>query len=139
MGKKDRLRFEQTGKVFRNGELVDAPKVREFSVAQRERMQKAGQKELQSMGTSNQIKVLRDSLHEGRLKPDKLRKALEDNAYKEMKKGADKLRKKGKPVTVDALLEDYDKDKDFQQLADEVGLDRTWFVVLAEKEALNEN
>lgn len=139
MGKRDRMRFEQTGKVFRDGELRDAPKTREVSVAERERMQRVGQRELQSMSTDNQIKVLRDSLHEGRLKPDKLRKALEDNAYEEMRKGADKLHKKGKPVTVVALLEEYHKDKDFQQLATEVGLDEAWFVALAEKETVNEN
>lgn len=139
MGKEDRLRFEQTGKVFRNGGLVDAPKAREVSDAERERMQRAGQKELQSMNTGNQIKVLRDSLHGGQLKPDKLRKALEDNAYKEMRKGVQKLHKKGKPVTVDALLEEYNKDEAFQQLADEVGLGRVWFVALAEREMLSEN
>jgi len=137
MGKKDRERFGQTGKVFRNGEIVDAPKVREVSDVERERMQRVGFKVLQAMGTGNQIKVLRDSLHQGRLKPDKLREALEDNAYKEMRKGADKLRKKGKPATVGALLEEYHKNKDFGELATEVGLDEAWFVALAEKEILS--
>lgn len=139
MGKKDRERSEQTGKVFRNGKLVDVPVVREVSDAERGRMQQRGLKVLLTMDTSNQIKVLHDSLHQGRLKPDKLRKSLEDNACKEMRKGADKLRRKGKPVTVDALLEEYHKDKDFQKLASEVGLDEAWFVALAEKEIASEN
>ena len=139
MSKKDRVRAEQTGKVFRNGGLVDAPKARKVSDAERERMQRVGYDKLQAMSTGNQIQVLRDSLHQGRLKPDKLRKALEDNAYKEMRKGADKLRKKGKPMTADALLEEYHKDKDFQELANEVGLDEAWFIALAEKEIASEN
>lgn len=139
MGKRDRLRFGQTGKVFRGGTLVDAPKVREISDAERERMRKAGYDKLQSMGTDNQIKVLRDSLYEGRLKPEKLRKALEDNACYEMRKGAEKLRKKGKVVTVDALLEEYHGSGEFRDLATQVGLDEAWFVALAEKEIVSEN
>ena len=139
MSRQDRERFKQTGKVFRNGALVDAPvvdapKVREVSDADRDRMQRVGYNTLKTMSTSNQIEVLRDSLHQGRLSSSKLRKALEDNAYKEMRKGADKLRKKNKPVTVDVLLEEYRKDRDFRELAAEVGLDEAWFIALAEKE-----
>ncbi len=51
MSKQDRVRAEQTGRVFRNGELVDAPKVHEVSDAERERMQRAGYDNLQSMDT----------------------------------------------------------------------------------------
>ena len=139
MSKRDRMRAEQTGKVFRNGEEVEAPIVREVSDAERKRMQQRGEDELQKMGTDNQIKVLRDSLHEGLLKPGKLREALMDNAYKEMRKGADKLRKKGKPVTVDNLLEEYRKNEEFRELATEVRLDEAWFIALAEKEIAGEN
>ncbi len=133
MSKRDKERFEQTGKVFRNGELVN------ISEAERKRMHRAGYNALQAMGTGNQIKVLRDSLHQGRLKSSKLRKTLEDNAHVEMRKGANKLHKKKEPVTVDALLREYRKDSDFRELASEVGLDEAWFIALAEKEIPNEN
>ena len=131
--RKDRERFEQTGKVFRNGKTVSV------SDADRDRMQRVGYNVLQAMSTGNQIKVLRDSLHQGRLSSGELRKTLEDNAYKEMRKGVDKLRKKNKPVTVDVLLDEYQKDKDFRELAAEVGLNEAWFVALAEKECENED
>jgi len=133
MGKRDRERFEQTGKVFRNGEMVN------ISDVDRERIHRKGYSALQAMSTSNQIKVLRDSLHQGLLKPDKLRKTLENNAYKEMRKGADKLRKKNKLVTADTLLKDYYESDDFRKLAAEVGLDEAWFIALAEKECESEN
>ena len=139
MSKRDRMRAEQTCKVFRNGEMVDAPIVHEVSDAERKRMQQRGEDELQKMGTDNQIKVLRDSLHEGLLKPDKLRRALMDNARKEMRKGGDKLRKKGEPITVDVLLEEYHGNNDFQELATEIGLNEAWFSGLAEKEIAGEN
>lgn len=134
MGKRDRERFEQTGKVFRGGVLVDMSKANQISDEDRGRMRQRGYSALQAMDTGNQIKVLRDSLHLGKLSPAKLRKALEDNAHKEMRKGADKLRKKGKPVTVNALLEEYRKDRDFRELAIEVGLNEEWFIALANKE-----
>lgn len=134
MGKKDRERFEQTGKVFRGGVMVSISEANRISDADRERIHQRGYNALQALNTSNQIKVLRDSLHLGKLSPGKLRKALEDNAHKEMQKGADKLRKKGKPVTVDTLLEEYHKDRDFQELATEVGLNEEWFIALANKE-----
>ena len=139
MSKRDRERTQQTGRVFRSGEMVSVPKGREVSDADRERMQQVGHNTLQAMRTNDQIKVLRDSLHQGRLSPSKLRKALDDNAHKEMRKGADKLRKKGNPVTVDVLLKEYHKDRDFRELATEVGLDEAWFVALAKKEILNAN
>ena len=136
MGKRDRERFASTGMVYRNGVLVDAAKTRDVSEADRERMQKVGYNALQAMNTGNQVKVARDSLRQGKLSPGMLRKALEDNAPKEMKKGADKLRKKGKAVTIDALLEEYRNDRDFRELATEVGLDEAWFIALAEKECV---
>jgi len=131
MGRKDRERVQQTGKAHRGGSVVtvkDIPKV------EQDRMQRVGESALQAMNTGNQVKVLRDSLHLGKLSRGKLRKTLEDNAPKEMRKGAEKLRKKNKPVTVDALLEEYRKDTAFKALAEEVGLDEAWFIALAEKE-----
>ena len=136
MGRKDRDRFEKTGKVFRDGVLVAV--TREVSDSDRERMQRVGNKSLQSMGTNKQVKVLHDSLLQGRLGQDKLRKEIETNAHKEMRKGADKLRKKGKVVTVDALLEEYRKETAFRELASKVGLGEEWFIDLAEKECSNE-
>lgn len=129
MSKKDRERATQTGMVFRDGQLVDAKSI--------QRMQKIGVRVLERLGTKNQIKVLRDSLHTGRITADKLRKELEENAYKEMSKGARKLAKKHKDVTVDALLKEYRDDENFQALADEVGLTEEFFVGVAEAECRN--
>ena len=63
-----------------------------------------------------------------------MRESLKDNAGKEMRKGAVKLNKKGKIPTVELLLEEYNKDIEFQRLAAEVGLDAKWFTDLAESE-----
>jgi len=133
MGKRDRERFAQTGKVHRNGQIMD------ISETQKRVLVRAGTKGLQAMNTGNQIKTLSDSLHSGRLSPAKLCEALVDNAHREMKKGADKLRKQGKAVTVEALLEEYHKDISFQGLADEVGLTEQYFANLAKGELTNEN
>lgn len=129
MSKKDRERAAQTGMVFRDGQLVDAKSV--------QRMQKTGVRLLERLGTRDQIKVLRDSLHTGRITAGKLKKELESNAYKEMEKGARKLAKKHKDVTVDALLKEYRDDKNFQSLADEVGLTEEFFIGVAETECRN--
>lgn len=131
MGRRDRERFQQTGKVFRGGSMVDVKGIPEKT---HERMQNVGESALQAMSTGNQVKVLRDSLYQGRLSPGKLRRTLEANAPKEMRKGADKLRKKNKPVTVDALLEEYRRDMAFKALAEEVGLPESYFIALAERE-----
>lgn len=106
----------------------------EAPISQRngDRMQKARVATLQRSSTAKQVGFLADSLHSGRLTARELRRALENNAYIEMRKGAEKLVKKKKAVTVDALLKEYRKDKAFQQLAAEVGLDEAWFVKLAE-------
>lgn len=131
MGRRDRERFEQTGKVHRGGSLVD---VKDIPRDTHERMQNVGERALQAMDTGNQVKILRDSLHLGRLSPGKLRRTLEAKAPKEMRKGADKLRRKNKPVTVDALLEEYRRDTAFKALAEEVGLAESYFIELAERE-----
>ncbi len=86
---------------------------------------------LESFSTSNQIKVLADSLHSGRLSSSELKEALVNNARKEMLKGVKKLMKRKKIPTVDLLLEEYRADKAFQDLANEVGLDEGWFMGLA--------
>lgn len=99
-----------------------------------ERVKNTAVHSLQRFSTSNQIKFLADSMHQGRLPASQLRDALKSNARKEMHKGAEKLAKKKKEVTVDKLLEEYRKDKEFQKLADEVGLDEAFFIRLAELE-----
>ncbi len=130
MGRRDRERRER---IQAGLEEPIAPH-RTVTEEDRNRIHKVGYSVLRAMNTSNQVKVLRESLRLNKLSPDRLRKALEDNAGREMQKGANKLRKRSKPVTVDALLEKYHKDVGFQELAAEVGLDEAWFTALAEKE-----
>lgn len=89
---------------------------------------------LQKASTNNQVKVLMESLDTGRLKESKLRNVLKKNAYKEMRKGAELLVEKGKTPTVDLLMEDYWKEKEFRKLASRVGLDSAWFTKIAEDE-----
>ena len=136
MSNKDRKRAETTGLVFRDGKYVDATEARELSDKEKATIHQVGYSAMQAMGTGNQVKLLRDSLRLGKLSPAKLRDALENNAPKEMRKGAEKLRKQGKPVTVDALMTEYRKDRDFRELAAEVGLDENWFIELAKKECV---
>lgn len=138
MGKRDRVRFEQTGQVFRDGRLVNAVKARDVSFEEMSRMRRVGHDALQALGTGNQVKILRDALHQGRLSPGKLRKTLMDNAPREMRKATDKMRGHKKAVTIDALLGEYRKDRDFRELASEVGLDKAYFINLAKKEMADE-
>jgi len=51
-----------------------------------------------------------------------------------MRKGVERLVKEGKTPTVELLLEDYRREKSFQRLAASVGLDKQWFINLAESE-----
>jgi hypothetical protein len=89
---------------------------------------------LQRQSTDKQIDFLNTAVGEGRLKQSKLRDQLEKNAPIEMRKGIEKLIKKGKVPTVDLLLEEYRREKSFQKLAGSVGLDEAWFIKLAEDE-----
>ena len=89
---------------------------------------------LQHQSTDKQVDFLGGAIAEGRLSHSKLRQTLEANAPKEMRKGIEKLVKKGKVPTVDLLLEDYRKSKSFQKLADSAGLTAEWFIKLAEDE-----
>jgi hypothetical protein len=123
--RKDRERAEK-GLLFRDGKLVD-PKVAD-------KMRSVGAAALKAMPTVNQIGVLANRLHSGKMSHDQLRKALEGGAPSEMRKGADKLIRQNKVLSVDALLEEYHNDKEFQALAAEVGLDESYFVNLAEQE-----
>lgn len=129
MGKKSREAREQAeagGQVFRDGQWVDAGKI--------EKMQERGVGKLKKMSTGGQVGVLSESLRTGKLSADELRYELETNAKKEMRKGAEKFRRKGKAVTVENLLEDYYEHEDFRELAASVGLDEAWFIKLAEEE-----
>jgi hypothetical protein len=82
--------------------------------------------------TDTQVGILSESLANGKLQNSKLRQTLEQHAPIEMRKGIEKLIKKGKTPTVDLLLEEYRGSKSFQKLALSVGLDEAWFVKLAE-------
>jgi hypothetical protein len=99
-----------------------------------ERARQAGVAALKAQSTSNQVKAMAAALHSGRLSQEKLRGAMEDGAPGEMSKGADKLIKQNKVLSVDALLEEYHNDKGFQELAAEVGLAESYFINLAEQE-----
>jgi hypothetical protein len=103
----------------------------------REQVVKAGVAVVQHYSTPKQTQFLAESLHSGKLSPARLRGALEDNAPVEIHKGANKIINKGKQVTVDLLLDEYNKDVVFQNLAAEAGLDRQWFTNLAERETAN--
>jgi hypothetical protein len=102
-----------------------------------EALMASGVKVLQALSTNKQVDVLNASIGTGKLKSGKLRETLENKAPHEMRKGVQKLIKKHKPLTVDNLLEEYRKDKPFQQLANSVGLDEQWFINLAEQEIEN--
>ena len=79
----------------------------------------------------------------GKAKGNILRDTLEQQTPGEMHKGAEKLRKEGKPVTVDNLLRDgknpdrYYNNPKFMQLAKNAGLDESYFIGVAEKECEN--
>jgi len=90
--------------------------------------------EIKSKPTETQIGILSEAIEDNHLKSSLLRKTLEKNAPVEMRKGVEKLVKKGKTPTVDLLLEEYRGSKSFQKLALGVGLDEAWFVKLAEDE-----
>jgi hypothetical protein len=126
MGRRDR---ERIARILLGKEKPIADKVRE-------KMNRVAVSTLQNYSTSNQVKFLADSLHSGKLAPSKLRKSLEVNAHKEMSKGADKIIKSGKKLTMEFLLDEYYKDTEFRKLATEVGLDEAWFVALAETELI---
>ena len=131
MGSQNRKRAQATGKVFRDGHLVDQKKIPTFAI---KGAIKAGIAALKHESTPNQIQALSDSTRTGGLSPSRLRRALEDNAPKEMRKGDAKLAKKGTQPTVDLLLEEYRADQGFQNMAANVGLDESWFIKLAEAE-----
>jgi hypothetical protein len=90
--------------------------------------------EIQSKPTETQIGILSEAIEDNHLQSSLLRRTLEKNAPIEMRKGVEKLVKKGKIPTVDLLLEEYHGSESFQKLASSVGLGEAWFVKLAEDE-----
>lgn len=130
MGSHDKKRFEETGMVFRDGKLVPAKTI--------ERVQRVaetvGVATLKRYSTNKQVRFLADALHTGRLSPGELQDSLKENARKEMRRGITKQAKHGVTPTVDTLLKEYREDADFRKLAEEVGLDETWFMNLAKTE-----
>lgn len=120
-------------------EGIDA--VKEYanrSQANRASVVSTGVKAVQAGSTNSQVSFLNQALTEGRLSEHKLRDELKKNAVKEMAKGAAKLRKQKKPVTVDNLLEEYRRPDNagFRALAARVDLSEAWFVQLATEETL---
>ena len=97
----------------------------------------AGVAALKRFSTNKQIQVLSDALHENRITVQDLYKQLSDNAPAEMHKGALKLMVRKKPVTVDALMEEYRDNEALQTLCKEVGLFASFFQGLAEIEVVN--
>ena len=124
MGRRDR---ERIARIRAGEELAISPQTRD-------RATQVGVSTVKRLSADKQVQFLANSLHSGHMTPASLRKALEENAPVEMCRGADKLIKKNRPVTVEALLEDYHKDALFRATAAEVGLDEMWFTTLAEKE-----
>ena len=90
--------------------------------------------EVQVRDTDGQVRFLADALRKGHLSPGKLKATLENNAYREMAKGAKKLAGEGNALTVDLLLAEYREATALRELAASVGLDEEWFVALAEAE-----
>lgn len=122
MGKRNRERIER----------ILVGKEQPISASSRRKIVQAGIQHVQSSSTSSQVQFLANSLHSGRLSDRNLHRELAKNAHKEMVKGVAKLTRANKPVTVGSLLAEYDSEPNFQALATEVGLDRAWFIALAE-------
>lgn len=99
-----------------------------------EKARKDAVSEVQARDVGGQVRFLADALRKGHLSPGKLKVTLENNAYREMAKGAKKFASEGKALTVDLLLAEYREDTAFGDLAASVGLDEQWFVALAEAE-----
>ena len=90
--------------------------------------------QIQSQSTSSQVGFLIHALDSGRLTPEKLVKAIKDKAPSEMAKGAKKIVKQGRTPTVDELMRETRKDKEFIRLVKRVGIDENYFIKLAEVE-----
>ncbi len=103
-------------------------------LAKKDQILSNGVQNIQKAPLDTQIKFL------GKAKGGILRNAMEQQAPGEMHKGAERLRREGKPVTVDNLLRDgnnpdsYYNSPGFRKLAENAGLDEAWFVALAAKE-----
>ena len=121
MGRRDRERIQR---------ILDGKE----QPVQHEKLAGTGVSILKHQSTNKQVDFLGGAIAEGRLSQSKLRDTLEKNAPKEMRKGIEKLVKKGKVPTVDLLLEDYRRNQSFQKLASSVGLTEEWFIKLAENE-----
>lgn len=124
MGRRDRERLQR----------ILSGEEKSISEQKRGELAKTAVSILQRESTDKQVSFLQGAIGEGRLKQSKLRQTLEANAPKEMRKGIEKLVKKGKIPTVDLLLEEYRREKSFQKLAGGVGLTEEWFIRLAENE-----
>ena len=124
MGRRNRLRV---ARIMAGEEVA-------ISARNRDRIKGAGVSFLQKQSTSKQVRFLSESLDSGSLTLASLKKAVGDNTPDQMKKGAEKLAKKKKAVTVDALMKEIREEKGFLELMARVGLDEQWFVSRAEAE-----
>lgn len=113
---------------------VHAAKVLARNERAREQVSGVAVSALKKKSTKSQIEFLSESLGMGELSSSKLRKAFVQNAPKEMRKGAERLIKKGITPTVDLLMGDYRKESKFRELTARLGLDERWFFKLAEDE-----
>src|SRR5512147_822695 len=86
---------------------------------------------VQSQDTTSQIRYLASALDKGLVSKMKLREALDKGCRKSMADGKAKMIQEGKTPTVELLLEEYYKDKQYKELTERVGLTEDWFINLA--------
>lgn len=104
---------------------------RKISESKRQKLVVAGVKRIKSAGEEEQLAFIDNAVKEGKVSNNTIRRQLEQNAPKAMWDGILKFSREGKPLTVDALLEEYHADKGFQKMALNAGLDEQWFIDLA--------
>jgi hypothetical protein len=105
-----------------------------ISEGQRQKLVEKGVKTIQNASTPKQIDFIENAVKSGGATYSRMGTILRQNAPIEMRKGIAKFAKEGRPLTVDALLEDYRSDKSFQKLALNAGCDEQYFIDLAEQE-----
>lgn len=100
---------------------------------------KAGIEVIKRAPMNSQLKFLQDAMDKGLVTETAVQKVIMNEAPKEMHKGTERLLKEGKPVTIDALMEDYRNQPDFRSLADRLGLKEDYFLGLAKAEVESNN
>ncbi len=87
--------------------------------------------ELSKGTTTEQVGKLHELSNEGVLPASNLRKALMNNAPKEMDKAIRKFRAQGKEITIDSLLEESRNTPGFLKMCESAGPSYAWFENLA--------